>query len=60
MSLQDELNETDQVDELRRALARAQAQYARLKKSRDEMAGIVYALILDDANYGILDTNALT
>jgi len=49
MSLQDELNETDQVDELRRALARAQAQYAKLKKSRDEMAGIVYQAAKDAA-----------
>jgi len=49
MSLHDELNESDQIDELRRALTRAQAQYARLKKSRDEMAGIVYQAAKDAA-----------
>jgi hypothetical protein len=49
MSLHDEITESDQIDELRRALNRAQAQYNRLKKSRDEMAGIVYQAAKDAA-----------
>jgi len=49
MSLHDELTEGQQIEQLRKALARSQRQYMELRKQRDEMAQIVYRAAHDAA-----------